>query len=428
MPLRTPTTIALICGLALGVALSMTARVLASRGDATAPVATAASTASLQSAYLREIVERVEHDYVRPVAEQTLLDNAVRGMVGSLDPYSAYLDQRQYEDMRAITSGQYPGVGVEIEAAAAGLKVLRAIEDSPAARAGVLAGDVIIRIADRAIGTDADAAVERLRGPPGSQVKLTLLRAGRAQSFDVTLQRTQVALHTVTHTVLEPGFGYLRIASFSNRTAQDAQNALEQLQTGAAGRLRGLVLDLRNNPGGVLEAAVAVADLFLDSGVIVSANGRTAEARFRMDATPGDALNGAPMIVLVDGGSASAAEILAGALHDNRRATLIGRRTFGKGSVQTLIPLSDGRALKLTTSLYFTPSGASIHEHGIEPDVQLVGASQPPLDITGTQDVPLQARDGEVTLALERLRAAALGSAATFGRSASAGGTAVHKG
>lgn len=403
MSLRATTTIALVCGLALGVALSTTTRVFANRGSATG----AAAADAAQPDYLREIVERVEHDYVKPVPEQQLLDSAMRGMVGSLDPYSAYLDRRQYEEMRATTSGQYPGVGVEVAADASGLKILRAIEGSPAARAGVLAGDVIIRIADRPVGADVDAAVDALRGPPGSAVKLTMLRAGQPEAFDLTLQREQVAVHTVVHTLLEPGYGYLRIANFSDLTAQDASAALDELVADSPGGLRGLVLDLRNNPGGVLEAAVAVADMFLDDGVIVSANGRTADARFRMDATPGDRLSGAPIVVLVDAGSASAAEILAGALHDNERATLVGRRTFGKGSVQTVIPLSDGRALKLTTSLYFTPSGASIHERGIEPDVQLAGQSQPPLDITGTQDVPLAARDGEVTLALERLRAAA---------------------
>lgn len=403
MSLRATTTIALVCGLALGVALSTTTRVFANRGSATG----AAPADAAQPDYLREIVERVEHDYVKPVPEQQLLDSAMRGMVGSLDPYSAYLDRRQYEEMRATTSGQYPGVGVEVAADASGLKILRAIEGSPAARAGVLAGDVIIRIADRPVGADVDAAVDALRGPPGSAVKLTMLRAGQPEAFDLTLQREQVAVHTVVHTLLEPGYGYLRIANFSDLTAQDASAALDELVADSPGGLRGLVLDLRNNPGGVLEAAVAVADMFLDDGVIVSANGRTADARFRMDATPGDRLSGAPIVVLVDAGSASAAEILAGALHDNERATLVGRRTFGKGSVQTVIPLSDGRALKLTTSLYFTPSGASIHERGIEPDVQLAGQSQPPLDITGTQDVPLAARDGEVTLALERLRAAA---------------------
>ena len=408
MSLRQPTIIALACGIALGVALSTTTGVLANRGSAA--VAAADSAASLlrsQSNYLREIVERVEHDYVKPVQEQQLLDNAARGMVGSLDPYSAYLDQHQYEEMRATTSGQYPGVGVEVAADALGLKVLRAIDDSPAAQAGVLAGDLIIRIADRAVGADMDAAVERLRGPAGSTVKLTMLRAGRPEAFELTLLRTQVVVHTVSQTLLAPGFGYLRIANFSDLTVSDARDALNQLDENSPGGLRGLVLDLRNNPGGVLEAAVAVADMFLEDGIIVSASGRTTDARFRMDATPGDRLNGAPIVVLVNGGSASAAEILAGALQDHARATLVGRRTFGKGSVQTLIPLSDGRAIKLTTSLYFTPSGASIHERGIEPDVQLAGESKPLIDITGAQDVPLAARDGEVTLALERLRVAA---------------------
>lgn len=405
MAIRSPTTIALACGLALGVALSTTTRVLASRGtSAAAASSTESSPSRLRADYVREVVERVEHDYVRPVQEQALLDSAVRGMVGSLDPYSSFLDRRQYDEMRATTTGQYPGVGVEVAADIAGLKVLRAITDSPAARAGVLAGDVIIRIADHPVGEDIDASIERMRGSPGSSVKLTLRRAGTPEAFAVTLERTQVSLHTVAHTLLEPGFGYLRITNFSDLTAEDTREALDDLLAASPGGLHGLVLDLRNNPGGVLEAAVAVADMFLEDGLIVSANGRTTEARFRMEATPGDRLGGAPMMVLVNAGSASAAEILAGALKDHERATLVGQRTFGKGSVQTVIPLSDGRALKLTTSLYFTPSGASIHGRGIEPDVPLVGDSQPPLDITGRQDVPLAARDGEITLALQRLR------------------------
>ncbi len=410
--IRTSTLVALTGGLLVGLLLARSG-VLTSRGSqpVVTPESAAGATVELEhrrAAQLRETVERIEHDYVRSVPEQQLFDGALRGMVGSLDRYSAYLDKRQFEAMRATTTGQYPGVGVEVAADAAGLKVLRAIADSPAARAGVLAGDIIIRVADRPVGRNIDAAVERLRGPAGSSVKLSLTRSGLTDPFEVLLERTQVELHTVAQTLLEPGYGYLRISNFSDLTAEDARAALDALESKSPHGLRGLVLDLRNNPGGVLEAAVAVADMFLDEGNIVSANGRTADARFRMDATAGDRLKGAPMIVMVNGGSASAAEILAGALKDNQRATLIGRRTFGKGSVQTVIPLSDGRALKLTTSLYFTPSGASIHERGITPDITLAGEAGLPVDITGVQNVPLAARDGEVMLALEKLRGARL--------------------
>ena len=407
--LRAPTLLALIVGLALGAASTTIIQRLVRRDGQSAAAAaerwlTGTASERKQAAYLIEAAERVEHEYVRAVPEQQLFDNALRGMVGSLDPYSAFLDQQQYAAMRATTSGQYPGVGVEVAADAAGLKVVRAIADSPAARAGVLAGDIIIRVAGLPVGRDVDAAVERLRGPPGSKVKLSLTRSGRPDAFDVLLERTEVEVHTVMHTLLERGYGYLRITNFSDLTAVDTRDALDDLNATSPNGLRGLILDLRNDPGGVLEAAVAVADMFLEAGNIVSANGRTPEARFRMDATSGDLLRGAPMAVLVNGGSASAAEILAGALKDQHRATLIGRRTFGKGSVQTIIPLSDGRALKLTTSLYFTPSGTSIHERGIEPDITLAGDAQLPLDVTGTQDVPLAARDGEILLALEKLR------------------------
>ena len=407
--LRAPTLLALIVGLALGAASTTIIQRLVRRDGQSAAAAaerwlTGTASERKQAAYLIEAAERVEHEYVKAVPEQQLFDNALRGMVGSLDPYSAFLDQQQYAAMRATTSGQYPGVGVEVAADAAGLKVVRAIADSPAARAGVLAGDIIIRVAGLPVGRDVDAAVERLRGPPGSKVKLSLTRSGRPDAFDVLLERTEVEVHTVMHTLLERGYGYLRITNFSDLTAVDTRDALDDLNATSPNGLRGLILDLRNDPGGVLEAAVAVADMFLEAGNIVSANGRTPEARFRMDATSGDLLRGAPMAVLVNGGSASAAEILAGALKDQHRATLIGRRTFGKGSVQTIIPLSDGRALKLTTSLYFTPSGTSIHERGIEPDITLAGDAQLPLDVTGTQDVPLAARDGEILLALEKLR------------------------
>ena len=407
---RLPILLALTIGVALGAAATTGIRFLCASRDAAAVPSLrelgSSAAERRQAAYLIEAAERIQHDYVREVPEQQLFDSALRGMLSSLDPYSSFLDRRQYEAMRATTSGRYPGVGVEVAADAAGLKVMRAITDSPAAHAGILAGDIIIRVADRPVGRDIDGAVERLRGPPGSQVKLGLMRGGAGEAFDVVLTRTEVEVHTVAYVLLEPGIGYLRIGNFSDLTAGEARDALDAMNGTNPKGLHGLVLDLRNNPGGVLEAAVAVADMFIEDGNIVSANGRTREARFKMDASGSDRIHGAPMVVLVNGGSASAAEILAGALKDHQRATLIGRRTFGKGSVQTVLPLSDGRAIKLTTSLYFTPSGESIHERGIMPDIMLAGESGPPIDITGTQNVPLAARDGEVMLALEKLRKA----------------------
>jgi carboxyl-terminal processing protease len=246
------------------------------------------------------------------------------------------------------------------------------------------------------VQADVDAAIDQMRGPAGTQVRLGVRHPGDPAVVDVALERAQVEVHSVSTASLEPGFGYLRITTFSDTTAQDVSRAVSSLlaQRRDAG-LKGLVIDLRNNPGGVLDSAVEVADAFLASGVIVSAEGRTPDARFRMDATPGELLAGTRIAVLVNGGSASAAEILAGALKDNGRAVLVGRRTYGKGSVQTVIPLADGRALKLTTSHYATPSGAMIDQRGIEPDLQVAGPDEPPMD---------PRRDGEVRQALQALK------------------------
>jgi carboxyl-terminal processing protease len=236
-------------------------------------------------------------------------------------------------------------------------------------------------------------------------VYLTVRRSGRSELLNFSVRRAKVDVRSVAQQDLEPGYGYLRITGFSETTADDVAHALARLKRDNAHGLKGLVIDLRNNPGGVLEASVAVADAFLDHGLIVSADGRTADSQFRMDATSGDLIDGAPIVVLVNGGSASAAEILAGALKDHGRAELVGHKTYGKGSVQTVMPLSHGGALKLTTSRYFTPSGASIHEKGILPDVVVDGPEEPPADLDVASSVPLTTRDPEVRLALEELKA-----------------------
>lgn len=346
-----------------------------------------------ESRRMTEIIAQVQREYVDEVTPDRLLEQAMRGMVGGLDPYSAYLDRREYEELRRGAAGSYPGIGIEVSAEGEGIKVVRSLADSPAARAGIRGGDVILQIDNEPVGSNVNAALEQMRGPPGSLVRLTLRRAESAELVSVALERAKVEVHSVTGELLEPGFGYVRIASFSETTRKDFEKVLRELT--ASGRLRGVVLDVRHNPGGVLEAAVEVADALLDAGNIVSATGRTAEANFRMDATRGQLLEGVPLVLLINGASASAAEILAGALKDNRRAQLIGRRTYGKGVVQSVLPLADGRALKLTTSRYVTPAGISINETGIEPDVLLPG-----VDIT-----PIAARDDtEVKLALRSLR------------------------
>ncbi|HQW07574.1 MAG TPA: S41 family peptidase [Steroidobacteraceae bacterium] len=395
MQVRSRTMLALATGVVLGFAASMTGNVFADLrgGDGQADTVLPWEDARL----LAEVLQRVKRDYVDGVDDHALMDNAIRGMVGALDPHSAFLDAEEYEEIRASTAGSYPGVGIEIAAEAAGIKVLRPIEGSPAFRAGVRSGDLIVAIDGEKVGPDIDHAIERMRGPAGSHVTLTLARAGAPAPIDVALQRAQVAVHSVEHALLEPGYGYLRITSFSETTAGDVDRALADLERTCGGHLAGLVLDLRNNPGGVLEAAVEVSDAFLDSGLIVSAEGRTPDARFRMEASPGDETAGADLVVLVNGSSASAAEILAGALKDHHRAVLVGHTTYGKGSVQTVMPLSGGRAVKLTTSRYYTPSGASIQDKGITPDIVIDGKEAVPAAATA-------ASDREVRIALDTLK------------------------
>lgn len=319
---------------------------------------------------LAEVLERVREQYVDRISDQELIEAAIRGLVADLDPHSAFLDPQEFDEIRISTTGEYSGVGIEVALENGVVRVVMPIEDGPAARAGVLPGDTILAVDDVPVDVEnLNDAIDRMRGKPGSTVKMTMARAQAPEPLLFTLARASVQVHSVKKELLEPGMGYVRISQFSETTTSDLQKAIAALNKENKGELHGLVLDLRNNPGGVLEAAVGVSDVFLNEGVIVSASGRTADARFEMDAQPGDELNGAALVVLVNGGSASASEIVAGALKDHHRATIIGRQTYGKGSVQTVMPLSDGHAIKLTTSRYFTPSGASIHKTGITPDI-----------------------------------------------------------
>lgn len=321
---------------------------------------------------LAEVLERVKREYVEPVSDRQLMDNAVRGMLAELDPHSQFLDPREYEEIRINTSGTYTGVGLELLAGDGRVGVVAPIEGTPADRAGIKAGDAILTVDGEPVDqSNVSQAILRMRGPAGSHVALTVARDGYREPLAFNLQRGAVDVHSVRSRMLDGGLGYLRISQFSDTTAKDLRRELARLNRSTAGGIRGLVLDLRDNPGGVLDAAVDVADSFLDAGLIVTASGRTRDATFRHDAAPGDLLAGAPLVILVNGGSASASEIVAGALQAHRRATVVGTRTFGKGSVQTVMPLSGGRAIKLTTSRYFTPSGASIQGQGITPDVEL---------------------------------------------------------
>jgi carboxyl-terminal processing protease len=414
MFMRSRTLLALIAGVALGFCAALTSGVLADRQlegirpDAAAHAAPRAGLPWQEASLFAEVYERIKHDYVDDVDDHTLMEKAVRGMVAALDPHSAYLDNEEFDEIRLSTMGSYPGVGIEVEAEDGVVKVLRPIEGSPAQQAGLLPGDEIVRIDDADIGADLAGAIARMRGASGSLVRLTIHRDGSPNLLQFALRRAQVEVHSVAEQTLEPGYGYLRISSFSETTAQDVNRAIAHLKRDNPSGIKGLLLDLRNNPGGVLEAGVAVADDFLDSGVIVTADGRTPEARFRMDATPGDLIDGAPLVVLVNGGSASASEIVAGALKDHGRALLVGRRTYGKGSVQTVMPLAHGGAVKLTTSRYFTPSGASIHGKGIVPDILEDGPGQPPAEIlTSRGSQPLTARDADVRVGLDALKESA---------------------
>lgn len=395
-------------GVSLGLSLALARGVPADK-----PPVPATNLPWSDARMLAEVLERVEHDYVNSVDDHQLLQSAIRGMVSSLDPYSAYLDGDEYDDIKISTSGQYSGVGIEVSVEDDQVVVISPIEGSPAAIAGIRSGDVIASIDDVPVKTSAlQDTIGRMRGKEGSAVKIGVLRERSAEPLEFTLKRSRVELHSVRSELAEPGFGYVRISEFSETTGEDLMAALRSLRKRNGARLKGLVLDLRNNPGGVLEAAVAVADAFLDSGVIVSSRGRTPESKFEMRATPGDELAGAPIMVLVNGGSASAAEIVAGALKDNHRARLMGRTTYGKGSVQTVMPLSGDRAIKLTTSLYYTPAGISINHRGITPDIELERDSKTD-DTKMPATAPVEQRDADVRRAIEELKAPAAGGKAS---------------
>ncbi len=370
MSLQIRSLLAASVGILLGLALTVSHVVLAERDQ---PVPAASDTLPWEDArLLAEVLERVKRDYVEDVDDGVLIEGAIRGMISSLDPYSTFLDPSQFEDIQVTTRGSYSGVGIEVTTRDGVLKIIAPMDDTPATEAGLLPGDVIVMINDEAITQDNLAEMTgRLRGDAGTVVKLGISRSDSDEIIDYEITRARIRVSSVRSRLLEPGFAYIRIAVFSESTGKDLNRAVRRLRRTNDGPLQGLVVDLRNNPGGVLDAAVEVADAFLDEGLIVSGDGRIDDARFAMRATPGDVSDGAAIVVLVNAGSASASEIVAGALRDHKRATIVGNTTFGKGSVQTVMPLSDGRALKLTTSKYFTPSGESIHETGIGVDIEL---------------------------------------------------------
>ncbi len=368
MSFRFRSILVLLVGTVLGLSLSLGGGVLAQR-----PPAAATESENLpwdEARLLAEVLERVRQEYVEPIDDRTLIEAAVRGMVTNLDPHSQFLDDDEYEEIRISTTGNYSGVGLEVSLTDGRVTVVAPIHGTPADLAGIQPGDIILSIDGEDVDErNVDDTIARMRGKPGSQVSITVARNGEPLNFD--LLRSHVQVRSVRQELLEPGIGYIRLTHFSETTYRDLRKAVDELQRGSPAGLLGLILDLRNNPGGVLDSAVEVADAFLDGGLIVTASGRGRDANFIHEARPGDLIDGAPLLVMVNAGSASASEIVAGALQDQARATVMGETTFGKGSVQTVMPLSNGRAIKLTTSHYFTPSGDSIHGEGITPDLAL---------------------------------------------------------
>ncbi len=343
---------------------------------------------------LSQVMAHIENSYVDPVNEDRLVDGAIRGMVSSLDPHSSYLNPEEYALLESDTAGEFGGVGVEIDARGDYLTVIAPIPNSPASRAGVRAGDELLSIEGRdARGLDVDEAVRRMRGAPGTRVRVVLRRRGVTEPLRLTLVREVVRVSSVESRMLPERVGYIALKSFQDRASVEVDRALDALTREAGGNLQGLVLDLRNNPGGLLDEAVFVADEFLQSGVIVSTRGRDGTAQDEARAHPAGTRPAFPIVVLVNEYSASAAEILAGALQDHHRATLVGTRTFGKGSVQSVIDLADGGALKLTIARYFTPSGRSIQAQGIAPDVQVEQVELPEAPAEGSAAAPERERD-----------------------------------
>lgn len=361
------TALALAAGTMLGFAAAFTHGVLA---DREAPKSKNVPIEDLQT--FVEILTRVQQGYVEEISDSELLENAIRGMLSGLDPHSAYLDAQEFKDITASTQGRFGGLGIEVQMQDGLVRVVAPIDDTPAARAGIKAGDMIMRIDDTNVkGMSLTDAVRRMRGEPGTKISLTIAREGEAQPLVVDIERDIIRVSSVRSRKLTSDIGYIRVSTFTNSTGENLKEEIGKLQKEIGDSMRGIVLDLRNNPGGVLNAAVDVAGTFLDGGKVVSIRGREANESRSFEARKGDQLKGMPIVVLVNGGSASASEIVAGALQDHRRAVVVGGKTFGKGSVQTILPLSNEGAVKLTTARYYTPDGRSIQAEGIVPDVEL---------------------------------------------------------
>ncbi|NOY67545.1 MAG: S41 family peptidase [Gammaproteobacteria bacterium] len=366
MKFRSQHLIILTSGVVMGLLLSVGSGVMATKETKSTSIPLEALR-SFTDAYAR-----IKNDYVEEVDDKTLLENAIRGMLTGLDPHSSYLNAAEFKDLQIGTTGEFGGLGIEVGMESGFVKVISPIDDTPAQRAGVQAGDLIIRLDEKPVkGMTLNDAVKIMRGKPGSVLTLTILRDGEDAPFKIAITRAVIQVKSVKSKLLGKDYGYVRITQFQTHTAESLVDAVKKLTKDAGGKLKGLVLDLRNNPGGVLGASVEVSDAFLESGLIVYTEGRVQDSRLRFSAKSGDVINGAPMVVLINGGSASASEIVSGALQDHGRAIIMGTKSFGKGSVQTIMPARGGSAVKLTTARYFTPKGRSIQAKGITPDIEV---------------------------------------------------------
>lgn len=327
-----------------------------------------------------QIFDQIRSAYVEEVDDKTLFENAIKGLLGGLDPHSSYLDETSFDELQESTTGEFGGLGIEVGMEGGFIKVVAPIDDTPAYRAGIKTGDLIIKLDDNAVqGMNIKEAIDLMRGPEGSPIVLTILREGMDAPLEITIVRDIIKVKSVRSEILEDGFGYVRIAQFQTDTGTQFREALESMVKKDE-PLQGVVIDLRNNPGGLLPSSVEVADALLDDGLIVYTEGRIPSANIKFRATPGDVIAGIPVVVIINNGSASAAEIVAGALQDHQRAIVIGTQSFGKGSVQTVLPLKDGKAIKLTTARYLTPDGHSIQAEGIKPDIVVAPAEIKVLD------------------------------------------------